>query len=125
MRILFLLIIVISVLICGCSNKPYQLKKKSESITGMVTFNDKAVANAEIRFSDPAHDVHFTVKTDAEGKFTVAPKDLPVGSYSTFIIPADPKDIPQKYQSPMESPLILEINEGSNDLKIMLDNKKF
>jgi hypothetical protein len=109
---------------CGCSNKPYQPKTKAENITGTVTFNDKAVTNAEIYFSDSAHGVHFTVKTDAEGKFTVAPKDLPVGSYSTFITPANPKDIPQKYQSPLESPLILEIQNGSNDLKIVLENKK-
>jgi hypothetical protein len=123
MRTLLLLFVVVSVLTCGCSNKPYQPKKKSESIVGTVMFNNKTVANAEICFFDSAHGVNFTVKTDAEGKFTVAPKDLPVGSYSTFITPANPKDIPEKYQSLLGSPLILEIKEGSNDLKIVLDNK--
>ncbi|MDR2704843.1 MAG: hypothetical protein LBC02_03605 [Planctomycetaceae bacterium] len=29
--------------------------------------------------------------------------------------------LPKKYQSPLESPLILEIKEGSNDLKIVLN----
>jgi hypothetical protein len=125
MRILISLIVVISILTCGCNNKPYQPKKKSESITGTVTFNNKAVVNAEISFLDSAHGVHFhfTVKTDAEGKFTVAPRDLPVGSYTTFITPANPKDVPKQYQSPLRSPLILEIKEGSNDLKIVLENK--
>ncbi|MDR1491654.1 MAG: carboxypeptidase-like regulatory domain-containing protein [Planctomycetaceae bacterium] len=120
MKTLFLLLVVVSVLTCGCSNKPYQPKKKAKSIAGTVTFNDKAVANAEIRFSDSAHGVSFTVKTDAEGKFTVAPKDLPIGSYSTYITPANPKDVPKQYQSSLESPLILEIKEGSNDLNIDL-----
>ncbi|MDR2755409.1 MAG: carboxypeptidase-like regulatory domain-containing protein [Planctomycetaceae bacterium] len=124
MRTLFFLFIVTSVLTCGCSNKPYQPKEKAESITGTVTFNNKTVTNAEIYFFDSAHGVHFAVKTDAEGKFTVAPNDLPVGSYVTFVTPANPKDIPQKYQNPLESPLILEIKNGNNDLNIVLENKK-
>ncbi|MDR1382755.1 MAG: carboxypeptidase-like regulatory domain-containing protein [Planctomycetaceae bacterium] len=116
-----MLFVIASVLTCGCSNKPYQPKKKAESIAGTVTFNDKAIADTEIYFSDTARGINLTVKTGADGKFTIAPKDLPVGRYATFITPANPKDIPQKYQSPMESPLYLEIKEGNNDLKVMLE----
>jgi hypothetical protein len=121
MRTLFLLFVIASVLIGGCSSKPYQPKKKAESIIGTVTFNDKAIANAEIRFSDSARGINFTVKTGADGKFTIAPKDLPIGRYSAFITPSNPKDIPQQYQSPMESPLYLEIKEGSNDLNVAME----
>jgi hypothetical protein len=121
MRTLILLLTVAFALTCGCSGKPYQPKQTAESIAGTVTFNDKAVANAELHFSDVSRKISAAVKTDAEGKFTVAPSDLPVGKYSTYITPANPKDIPPKYQTPIDTPLALEIKEGSNDLKVVLE----
>jgi hypothetical protein len=118
MRTLILLIVMLPLLLAGCSKKPYQPKQFPQSVSGIVTFKDKPVADAEVDFSDTTRHIFVTAKTDAGGRFTVSPKDLPVGRYTVYLGPAGRADIPKQYQ---ETPLVLSIEAGANDLPISIE----
>ncbi|MDR1492993.1 MAG: hypothetical protein LBT05_09770, partial [Planctomycetaceae bacterium] len=63
--------------------------------------------------------IFIAAKTDTQGRFTVLAQDLPVGRYAVYLGPDKP-EIPKQYQSPLESPLVVNIQAGTNELTLDL-----
>jgi hypothetical protein len=117
------LTVIFSLVSFGCSSKPYQPKQYSQGISGTVTFEDKPVADADVNFSDTTQNIFVTTKTDTQGRFTVLPKDLPIGRYTVYFV-LEKQNIPKQYQSPIESPLVLSVESGTNDFDVKLEQEQ-
>jgi hypothetical protein len=124
MRKFILLTVIFSLVSFGCSSKPYQPKQYSQGISGTVSFEKKPVADADVNFSDTTLNIFVTTKTDAQGHFTVPPKDLPTGRYTVYFVSEKQQNIPKQYQSPMESPLVLSVEAGTNEFDVKLEQEQ-
>jgi hypothetical protein len=123
MRKFILLTVIFSLVSFGCSSKPYQPKQYSQGISGTVTFEDKPVADADVNFSDTTQNIFVTTKINAQGRFTVPPKDLPIGRYTVYFV-SEKQNIPKQYQSLIESPLVLSVEAGTNDFDVKLEQEQ-
>jgi hypothetical protein len=117
------LTVIFSLVSFGCSSKPYQPKQYSQGISGTVTFEDKPVVDADVNFSDTTQNIFVATKTNAQGHFTVTPKDLPIGRYTVYFT-SDKPDIPKQYQSSIESPLVLSVESGTNNFDVKLEQEQ-
>lgn len=119
------------VTLVGCESRAVLGK-----VSGQVTFQGKAVANAAVLFSNAAQGVYITANADAEGRYAVEMaqgRGLPPGSYQITINPPPitpptmstgplPKpeklpeypSIPKKYRDVKTSGLTLTVVEGDN-----------
>jgi hypothetical protein len=123
MRKFILLTVIFSLVSFGCSNKPYQSKQYSQGISGTVTFEDKPVADADVNFSNTTQNIFVTTKTNAQGHFTVPPKDLPIGRYTVYFV-SEKQNIPKQYQIAIESPLVLSVESGTNNFDVKLEQEQ-
>lgn len=103
-----------------------------QPVVGMLTFNGKAVPDAQVAFQCPEQNVYFTAMTDPQGRFEVVAASgdgLPAGAYQITVYPAPSDDeeiteapqrpdIPQRYRSTSTSDLKLTVAEGDNDFAL-------
>ena len=141
---LLLILSVLALPLLGCDSGPPPGPEKLPTVpaAGMVTYQGKPVANADVSFQHAEGKVTPTAKTDASGKFALKSygeeEGAPAGSYKVTVAvsgvqeiepgvlaPAPPggfkSPIPEKYGSATTSELNVEVPAaGSTDLKVEL-----
>ncbi|MCC7422679.1 MAG: hypothetical protein IT428_20560 [Planctomycetaceae bacterium] len=125
--------LLIGLLVTGCTSGDGSKPKKTGTVSGKVTFSEKGVENGVVNLegvgtgaaaSAPIKDGEFTFPTPVEvGQYKVSisppPEQPPVPGQTAP--PADPKDIPAKYRSIKTSDIPpVEVKEGENKFDFSL-----
>jgi len=124
---------LLGLIVCfGCSGSRDENLPPTISVTGVVTYQGKPVPDASIMFYPTQGRKPATGKADASGKFelsTFGKNDgvlagehkVTVNAYETTSEGVSMKSaIPVKYTTPSNTPLVVNVSESDNEIKLEL-----